>query len=69
MPFTLSKHHAVACMGTVIFDPKKKSIVQISEKRLKVGTQYDVVTMTEKTVMKDTNQDPVFLASINVTAA
>ena len=51
VPFTPSKHHAVACLDTIFFNPKKKTIVRILKKRLKVGTQPDVVTVTEKTIM------------------
>ena len=53
----------------IFFDPKKKAIVWRSKKRLKVGTQPNVVTMIEKIVMQCTNQDPVFLTSVNIAAA
>ena len=39
MPFTLPKHHAVACLDMVFFDPNKKAIVWRLENKLKVGTQ------------------------------
>ena len=68
VPFTPSKHHTVVCLDTVLFDPKKKSIVR-RLKGLKVGTQSDVVTVIEKTIVKLTNQDPIFLASINIAGA
>ena len=51
------------------FYPKKKTIFRRLKKRLKVGTQPDVVTVTEKSVMQGTNQDPVFLASVNIVAS
>ena len=38
------------------------------EKRLKVGTQPDVVTVSGKTIMQVTCQDPIFLASVNLAA-
>ena len=38
VPFTLSEHHVVACLDTVFFDPKKKTIVWRSKKILKVCT-------------------------------
>ena len=68
VPFTPSKHHAVACLDTIFFDKSKKTIVRSSEKRLKIGTQPDVITMTEKTVVENTNQDPKFLASVSIAA-
>ena len=55
-------------MDSVFFDPKKKSIVRKLEKSLKVGTQPEVVTMTDKNVMKGTNQDPMFLELVTVAA-
>ena len=59
----------MACLDTIFFDPRKKAIVQRSEKRLKVGTQPDVVMVIEKNIMQGTNQDPVFLASVNIAVA
>ena len=53
----------------VFFYPKKKTIVRRLKKRLKVGNQPDVVTVTKKTVMQGTNQDPIFLASVNIAVA
>ena len=67
--FTPSKHHIVACLDTIFFERNKKTIVRRSEKILKVDTQPDVITMTEKNVVEKTNQDPKFLASISVAAA
>ena len=48
VPFTPSKQHTVACMDKVFFDPKRKTIVWRFEKKLRVGTQPEVVTVTEK---------------------
>ena len=50
VPFTSSKHHGVACVDTIFFNPKKKSIVRRSKNRLKVSSQLHVVTVTEKIV-------------------
>ena len=68
VPFTPSKHHAVACLDTIFFDPKKKTIVWRSEKRLRIDTQPKVVTTTDKIIVQDANQDPVFLASVIIAA-
>ena len=32
VPFTTSKHHAVACLDTIFFDKYKKDIVRRSKK-------------------------------------
>ena len=69
VPFTPSKHHAVACLGTIFFDKSMKTIVRRSEKMLKIGTQPNTITVTEKTIVEKTNQDPKFLASISVVTA
>ena len=37
-----------------------------SEKILKMGTQADVVTITENTIMEGTHKDPKFIASVNI---
>ena len=67
--FTPSKKHAVACLDKVVFDPLRKTIVQRPEKKLKVGTQPEVITVTEKSVMKGTDDDPQLMALIDVAAA
>ena len=55
VPFTPSKHRTVACLDTILFDKEKKTIVRRSKKRIKIGTQPDVVTMTKKIVVERTN--------------
>ena len=62
VPFTPSKQHAVKCMDKVVFDPKQKTIVRRSEKKLKVGTQLEVITVTKRAVMKDIDEDPQLMA-------
>ena len=47
VPFTLPKHHEVASLDNVFFDPKWKSIVWRSEKTLKM-----------ETVVKNVEEDP-----------
>ena len=69
VPFTLSKHLAVACLDMIFFDPKKKFIVRRSKKRLRTDTRLEVVTVTTNTVVQETNQDLVFLASLTVAVA
>ena len=69
VPFTPSKHHTTACLDTIFFDKSRKTIVRRSGKHLNIGTQTDVITVTEKIVVKKTNQDPKFLASVSITAA
>ena len=68
IPFTPSKKHAVANLDTIFFDKNNKTIVRISKKRLKIGDQPDVVTVTKKTTMQTTNEDPQFLASVRIPA-
>ena len=58
VPFTPSKHHAIACLDKVVLDPKQKPIFQRSEKRLMVGTHPEVVTVTKRVVMKGTDEGP-----------
>ena len=36
---------------------------------LNIGTQPNMITVTEKTIVEKTNQDPKFLASISVVTA
>ena len=69
VPFTPSKLHAVAFLDKLFFDPKWKTIVRRSKKKLKVGIQPKVVTVTERVVMKGTNEDPQQMASISVHCA
>ena len=61
VPLTPSEHHTVACLDIIFFDKSRKTIVRRLEKRLKIGTQLDVITVTEKIVVEHTNQDPKFL--------
>ena len=58
----------MACLDTILFDKNKKTIVRRSEKRLNISDQPNVVTVTEKTVMQGTNEDPQFLASVSITS-
>ena len=53
-------------LDTIFFDKSRKTIVRRSEKRLKIGTKPDVITVTEKTIVKKTNQDPKLLALVRV---
>ena len=69
VPFTPSKQNAVASLDKVVFDLKRKSIVRRVEKKLKVGTQPEVTTVTERPVMKGTDEDLPLMASIGVAAA
>ena len=68
-PFTPSKQHIVARLDTIIFDKSRKTITRRLEKRLKMGTQVDIVTVTECTIMEGTHKDPKFMASVNIAAA
>ena len=69
VPFTPSKQHEVACLEDVFFYPKKKSIVQKTEKTLKMGTQPGITTMTEKMVVKNVEEDTKKMASMDVETA
>ena len=40
-----------------------------SEKILKMGTQADVFTFKENTIMEGTHKDPKLMALVNITAA
>ena len=64
--FTPSKKHTVVNLDMILFEKNKKTIFIISEKRLKIGDQPDVVMVTEKNFMQGMNEDPQFLASINI---
>ena len=66
--FTPSRYHAMACLDTIFFDKNRKTIVRISEKRLKIDTQPSVITVTEKTMVEKTNQEPKFLALVSIAA-
>ena len=61
-PFTPSKKHIVARLDTIIFDKERKTIARRSQKRLNMGTQANVVTITESTIMEGTHKDPQFMA-------
>ena len=69
VPFTLSKKLEVAKLEDVFFDPKRKSIVWRTEKTLKMDTQPEITTVTERTVIKDVEEDPVQMASWDVATA
>ena len=68
-PFTPSKKHTVARLDTIIFDKTRNTMMRRSEKRLKMGTQADVVTVTENTIMEGTHKDRKFTASVNIAAS
>ena len=69
VPFTPLKQHEVASLDNVFFNPKRKTIVWRSEKTLKIGNQLEVTTVTEKTVVKNVEEDPEQMASIGVATA
>ena len=69
VPFTPSKQHEVAKLEDVFFDPKRKSIVWRVKKTLKIGTEPEVITMTEKMIVKDVEEDLVHMASWGVATA
>ena len=64
-----SKKHIVARLDTIIFDKSRNTITRRSEKRLKMGTQADIVIVTESTIMEGTHKDPKFMATVNIAAA
>ena len=66
VPFTPSKQHEGACLEDVYFDPKSKSVVWKIEKTLKMGTQPRITTVTEKTVVRNVEEDPKQMASMGV---
>ena len=68
-PFTLYEQHEVACLEDVYFDPKRKSIVWKIENTLKMVTQPGITTITEKTVVKNVEEDPKQMASMGVATA
>ena len=59
----------VSHIDKVFFDPNMKTIVWIFEKTLKVGTHPEVTTVTEKTIVKNVDEDPEQMASISVVIA
>ena len=69
VPFNPSKNHVVSCLDKVVFNPKMKTIFWRSEKRLKVGTQLEVVTVTKIAVMKGIDKDTKLMALINIAVA
>ena len=69
VPFTPSKQHQLAKLEDVFFDPKRKSIVWRMAKTLNMGTQPKITTMTDRTVVKDVEEDPVHMASWGVANA
>ena len=66
VPFTPSKQHEFANLENVFFDPKQKSIVWRTEKTLKMGTQPEVTIVTEKTIVKNIEEDPEQMASFGI---
>ena len=66
VPFTPSKKYDVACLEDVQFDPKTKSIVWRTEKNLKMGDQSPVTTITERTVVKNVEDNPKQMASMGI---
>ena len=68
-PFTPSKHHEVACLENVFFDPKGNYIVWRTENTLNMGIQPKITTVTEKTVIKDVEEDPKQMASMGIATA
>ena len=67
-PFTPSNQHIVDRLNTIGFYKTRNTITRRSQKRLKMGMQTDVVTMTENTIMEGTHKDPKFMASVNIAA-
>ena len=66
VPYTPSKQHESTCLEDMYFNPKRKSIVWKTEKTLKMGTQPGITTVTEKTVVKNVEEDPKQMASMGV---
>ena len=69
MPFTPSKKYDVSCLEDVQFDPKNKSIVWKTEKTLRMGNQPLVTTVTERTVVKNVEDNPKQLDSLGIASA
>ena len=69
VPFILSKQHEVACLENVIFYHKRKSIVWRTKNNLKMGIQLEITIVTEKTVVKDVEEDPKQMASMGIAIA
>ena len=46
VPFTPSKKNVVTSLDKVFFNPKRKSVVLMVEKKLKVGTHPEVTIVT-----------------------
>ena len=69
VPYSPYKHHEVACLEDVYFNPKRKAIVRKNENTLKMGTQPEITIVTEKTVLKNVEEDPMQMASMGVAAA
>ena len=59
----------MACLDTIFFYRTRNTITRRSEKGLKMGSQVDVVTVTENTIMEGTHKYPKFMASVNVAVA
>ena len=58
VPFTPSKQYDVASLEDIHFDPKTNSIIWKTEKTLNIGTHPPITTVTEKTVVKNVEEDP-----------
>ena len=69
VPFTPSKQYDVASLEDIHFDPKTNSIIWKTEKTLNIGTQPPITTVTEKTVVKNVEEDPKRLASMGIVTA
>ena len=64
--FTSSKQYGVACLEDISFEPKTKSIVWKIEKTLKIGTWPPITTVTEKTVVRNVEEEPKLLSSMGI---
>ena len=66
VPFTPSKKHQVAKLEDVFFYPKRKAIVWRTERTLKIDTQPEITTVTQRMVVKDVEEDLIQMASLRV---
>ena len=69
LPFTPSKQYDVAYLEDVELDPKMNSIVWRTEKTLKMGDQTSITTITERTVVKNVEDNPKQMASMGIAFA
>ena len=63
-PFTLLKQHTVDRFNMIIFE--NQEILSWGGLKKDWSTQVDVVTVTENIIMEGTDNDPIFIASINI---